>query len=82
MKKLFCILMVVCLFLVGFTIGRRSTDIYLKDNESVYIGRYDKKLYVWLYTLDQVNGTWAVEQIYDTRSSFTSFTVHFVEPIY
>ena len=63
MKKSICIILMLCFCLVGFTVGQRSVDIFLEDNESIYISRWGNDVYVWLYTYDVETCTWDIKQI-------------------
>lgn len=81
MKTIMCIMLMFCFCLVGFTVGRRSVDMYLAHNEAIYISWYDHKPYVWLYTYDRDARTWDIERTLEVHPSLTRINVHFVDPI-
>ena len=81
MKATMCIMLILCFCLVGFTVGRRSVDIYLNDDEAVYIGRYGNKAYVWLYTYNPDIPKWDMKSIKELEIGLPRINVHFVEPL-
>ena len=81
MKKIMCIMLMFCFCLVGFTVGRRSVDVYLAANEAIYISRYDNNAYVWIYTYNYDTRTWDMKRALEYQRSLTSINVHFVDPI-
>ncbi len=81
MKKSICIILMLCFCLVGFTVGRRSVDVYLKNNEAIYISRWGNEAYVWLYTYNSTTCTWDIEYIKGVASGLPTISVHFVEPL-
>jgi hypothetical protein len=74
-------MLMLCFCLVGFTVGRHSVDVYLKNNEAIYISRWDNDTYVWVYTYDAVAGTWDIEPTREVRRQAARINVHFVEPL-
>jgi len=81
-KRLLCVLVLVCLFLVGFTVGRYPAVIYLADNESIYVSRYLGRMYVWVYTFDEITGVYKIERALENSLTFNGVDIHFVEPRY
>lgn len=81
MKKIMCIMLMFCFCLVGFTVGRRSMDVYLNDNEGIFISRHNNQVYVWVYILDQDTYTWEVEDVKSIEYALPRVNIHFVEPL-
>lgn len=81
MKKILCVLVVLCFCLVGFTVGMQSADLYLQNNESIYIARNGNYTYVWVYTLNPVTGQWDLKEVKELNKYIPRINVHFVEPL-
>ncbi len=67
--------------LVGFSVGQRSVDIFLEDNESIYISRWGNDVYVWVYTYDTDTSTWDIKQIKEIEVALDRVNVQMGEPL-
>lgn len=81
MKKIMCIMLMFCFCLAGFAVGRRSVDVYLNQDEAIYVAWYDNNPYVWLYTFNPCTNTWDLERVVEHHPMLSRINVHFVEPI-
>ncbi len=81
MKNIICIILILCFCLVGFSVGQRSVDIFLEDNESIYISRWGNDVYVWVYTYDTDTSTWDIKQIKEIEVALDRVNVQMGEPL-
>jgi len=66
---------------VGFSVGQRSVDIFLEDNESIYISRWGNDVYVWVYTYDTDTSTWDIKQIKEIEVALDRVNVQMGGPL-
>ena len=77
MKKILCIMLILCFFLVGFTVGQRSVGIRLEEYEAVYIYRWGREVYVWQYIYDADTLTWDMKQVKDLPAGLDRINIQF-----
>jgi len=72
-------LMVLYFVIVGFTVGGSGSDVYLQNDESIYVVKWGTEVQVYVYKYDPVTMFYTGQWINYLEGAPDKVTVHFIE---